>query len=222
MSLIDPLPQPPPVRTRVRTKPRTSGIESRCNYLLTQVVKDRSQSERPFQAIPPAEALANSDRYLCRISLQVLFRTRVASPSEENVSGVACPCQPVPRFFFSSRFRRVFQRFRDFAGTPGHSLACFGDPSWVAGAWCGEEGTRTPDLLLAKQALYQLSYFPFSQSTRAACSPPMRMLVCVAASLCGRVRVPGFEPGTSALSELRSSQLSYTREPVRKTRGPNR
>jgi hypothetical protein len=27
-----------------------------------------------------------------------------------------------------------------------------------------------------------------------------------------RMRVPGFEPGTSALSELRSSQLSYTRD----------
>src|SRR5262245_14103454 len=26
------------------------------------------------------------------------------------------------------------------------------------------------------------------------------------------MRVPGFEPGTSALSELRSSQLSYTRD----------
>jgi hypothetical protein len=25
---------------------------------------------------------------------------------------------------------------------------------------CGEEGTRTPDLLLAKQALFQLSYSP--------------------------------------------------------------
>jgi hypothetical protein len=25
---------------------------------------------------------------------------------------------------------------------------------------CGEEGNRTPDLLLAKQALYQLSYSP--------------------------------------------------------------
>ena len=29
---------------------------------------------------------------------------------------------------------------------------------------CGEEGNRTPDLLLAKQALYQLSYFPDSES----------------------------------------------------------
>ena len=28
------------------------------------------------------------------------------------------------------------------------------------------------------------------------------------------MRVPGFEPGTSALSELRSSQLSYTPGPV--------
>ena len=63
---------------------------------------------------------------------------------------------------------------------------------------CGEEGTRTPDLLLAKQALYQLSYSP---------EP------CAA----NRVRVLGFEPRTSALSELRSSQLSYTRDtdPVR-------
>lgn len=26
--------------------------------------------------------------------------------------------------------------------------------------YCGEEGTRTPRLLLAKQALYQMSYFP--------------------------------------------------------------
>src|SRR5439155_7870701 len=46
---------------------------------------------------------------------------------------------------------------------------------------------------LAKQALYQLSYFP-----DLGRQP--------------RVRVPGFEPGTSALSELRSSQLSYTRD----------
>src|SRR5262245_12867414 len=42
---------------------------------------------------------------------------------------------------------------------------------------CGDEGNRTPDLLLAKQALYQLSYIP---------EP------CAA----NHVRVPGFEPGT--------------------------
>lgn len=61
---------------------------------------------------------------------------------------------------------------------------------------CGEEGNRTPDLLLAKQALYQLSYFP--EPCRKHCG------AC-------NVRVLGFEPRTSALSELRSSQLSYTR-----------
>ena len=57
----------------------------------------------------------------------------------------------------------------------------------------GGEGIRTPDPLLAKQVLYQLSYTP-------GCDRP-------AIPLLG---VPGFEPGTSALSELRSSQLSYT------------
>src|SRR5204863_1767361 len=71
---------------------------------------------------------------------------------------------------------------------------------------CGEDGTRTRDLLLAKQALYQLSYFP----------APVRPSSALA------VRVPGFEPGTSALSELRSSQLSYTRGPPRQTEEPNR
>lgn len=63
----------------------------------------------------------------------------------------------------------------------------------LTGPGCGEDGTRTRDLLLAKQALYQLSYFP--DLVRQP-----------------RVRVPGFEPGTSALSELRSSHLSYTRD----------
>src|ERR1700761_9444778 len=85
---------------------------------------------------------------------------------------------------------------RDFAEAiqePRGSVRCrephrLTKPLFRAG--CGEEGTRTPDLLLAKQALYQLSYSP---------EP------CVA----NRVRVLGFEPRTSALSELRSSQLSY-------------
>ncbi len=58
----------------------------------------------------------------------------------------------------------------------------------------GGEGTRTPDPLLAKQVLYQLSYTPECDRL------PDRSLL----------GVPGFEPGTSALSELRSSQLSYT------------
>jgi hypothetical protein len=61
----------------------------------------------------------------------------------------------------------------------------------------GGEGTRTPDPLLAKQVLYQLSYTP-------ECDRPSIPLL----------GVPGFEPGTSALSELRSSQLSYTPDPT--------
>src|SRR5262249_22394351 len=76
--------------------------------------------------------------------------------SEENVSGVACPCQPSPRIFSSRLLPAIF------AGIWDHALACFvmipfGSRNFTP---CGEEGTRTPDLLLAKQALYQLSYSP--------------------------------------------------------------
>ena len=63
---------------------------------------------------------------------------------------------------------------------------------------CGEEGNRTPDPLLAKQVLYQLSYSP---ACRRGFRLPSRT----------EVRIPGFEPGTPALSELCSSQLSYIR-----------
>ena len=33
----------------------------------------------------------------------------------------------------------------------------------------GDEGTRTPDPLLAKQVLYQLSYIPANERLRAHC-----------------------------------------------------
>jgi hypothetical protein len=52
----------------------------------------------------------------------------------------------------------------------------------------GAEGVRTPDPLLAKQVLFQLSYSPTSE-------------VVVGPS--------GIEPETSALSARRSNQLSY-------------
>jgi hypothetical protein len=55
----------------------------------------------------------------------------------------------------------------------------------------GDEETRTPDPLLAKEMLCQLSYVP------------------VPCALCGVVGAPGLEPGTSALSGPRSNQLSY-------------
>ena len=55
----------------------------------------------------------------------------------------------------------------------------------------GDEETRTPDPLLAKEMLFQLSYVP---------------VLCV---IRGVVGAPGLEPGTSALSGPRSNQLSY-------------
>ena len=56
----------------------------------------------------------------------------------------------------------------------------------------GDEETRTPDPLLAKEMLCQLSYVPPDPNVR------------------GRVvGAPGLEPGTSALSGPRSNQLSY-------------
>ena len=54
----------------------------------------------------------------------------------------------------------------------------------------GDEETRTPDPLLAKEMLYQLSYVPPSSGE-------------------GVVGVSGLEPETSALSGQRSNRLSY-------------
>ena len=56
----------------------------------------------------------------------------------------------------------------------------------------GDEETRTPDPLLAKEMLFRLSYVPVLTTS---CS--------------GVVGAPGLEPGTSALSGPRSNQLSY-------------
>ena len=66
---------------------------------------------------------------------------------------------------------------------------------------CGDDGVRTRDLVVANHALSRLSYIP---------DPPARA-----------VGVLGFEPRTSALSELRSSQLSYTPF-APETKKPNR
>ena len=75
---------------------------------------------------------------------------------------------------------------------------------------CGDDRDRTGNLRLAKPALSQLSYVPGSPAPR----PPV-------ARGQTQVRVLGFEPRTSALSELRSSQLSYTRRGPRQTKKPN-
>ena len=72
-----------------------------------------------------------------------------------------------------------------------HSAGRFGFTP--TGIFFGDDRGRTGNLRLAKPALSQLSYVP-QRARRFG------------------VGQPGFEPGTSALSELRSSQLSYTRD----------
>ena len=79
---------------------------------------------------------------------------------------------------------------------PGGWSRCFGDGTrtvrlCLVGACSsgGDEETRTPDPLLAKEMLYQLSYVPAPS--------PGRM-----------VGDSGLEPETSALSGQRSNQLS--------------
>ena len=60
----------------------------------------------------------------------------------------------------------------------------------------GDEGTRTPDLRLAKAPLSQLSYIPVGET----------------------VGLTGLEPVTSRLSGVRSNQLSYRPMPRRNYR----
>jgi hypothetical protein len=73
----------------------------------------------------------------------------------------------------------------------------------------GGERDRTDDLLLAKQALSQLSYTPFS-GARGQASGTRNILTpgasCLIPELVGQ---GGFEPPTSRLSSARSNQLSY-------------
>ena len=71
----------------------------------------------------------------------------------------------------------------------------------------GDDRDRTGDLLLAKQALYQLSYVPCESAgafwrTKQA----LYQLSYIPQSMVGP---SGFEPETSALSAQRSNQLSY-------------
>ena len=68
----------------------------------------------------------------------------------------------------------------------------------------GASRDRTDDLLLAKQALSQLSYGPVPETLTAECGRgpaygPWQEVVGLG----------GFEPPTSPLSGVRSNQLSY-------------
>lgn len=152
--------QPPPTTPCEATKPRTSGIELLMQLLAypscqrSRPDRFRSDPDDPFRSSIWAKLLysfseQSLDPILFEFRSQVLIRSRVASLGKENVSGVPFPCQPSSRFFF-------------FATSTRDITPCFGcsRPGCGPSHQCGEEGNRTPDLLLAKQALYQLSYFP--------------------------------------------------------------
>ena len=93
---------------------------------------------------------------------------------------------------------RRWSRAWDPVGRPGDGPGLFSccegllpkSEGFSADEGGGDEETRTPDPLLAKEMLCQLSYVP-TKSLREV------------------VGAPGLEPGTSALSGPRSNQLSY-------------
>ena|GEM_PF-4261620 len=72
------------------------------------------------------------------------------------------PVNPARDFFLLVSFAVSFELLSSFFGESSlrerESRSCVLVVPQVAG--CGDEGNRTPDLLLAKQALYQLSYIP--------------------------------------------------------------
>src|SRR6266849_6410774 len=92
---------------------------------------------------------------------------------------------------------------------PGRSVFFSGI---LLSALCGDDGVGTRDLVVANHALSQLSYIP--ACTPGGLRPPARHIyarrLATLAAPTARLGVLGFEPRTSALSELRSSQLSYT------------
>ena len=76
----------------------------------------------------------------------------------------------------------------------------------------GDEENRTPDPLLARQVLSQLSYTPTNSLARACFGnslPPARPK-----KLKALVGLGGLEPPTSRLSGVRSNQLSYKPFPI--------
>lgn len=91
----------------------------------------------------------------------------------------------------NSRIRRPRRNLQRIVSSLPSSGATRSANLWVQGHYGpgGARRIRTDDILLAKQALYQLSYGPFAKT-----------------SLVGPTR---FELVTSRLSSVRSNQLSY-------------
>ncbi len=133
-----------------------------------------------------------------RQHMQHLLRSVAATRSEARLELTA--------FATSSRIsaRRLFKRRR-----LNLELVCFDSP-------CGErdggaDRDRTDDILLAKQALSQLSYSPLmsisDQYIRPVC--PMRISGTAKSREGDMVGLGRLELPTSPLSGVRSSQLSY-------------
>ena len=75
-------------------------------------------------------------------------------------------------------------------------------------AFGGAEETRTPDFLLAKEALYQLSYGPVSGCAAFGAASRTKRSAAELLESSARVGASGLEPETSALSGQCSNQLS--------------
>ena len=100
-------------------------------------------------------------------------------------------------------------------GSPDRLTYCFGTPlehdysenADFVKSNCGAKGTRTPDLLLAKEAFSQLNYGP-GQTCQTYQINQISHLASLAYLPFCRVGLCGLEPQTLPLSEARSNQLS--------------
>jgi hypothetical protein len=161
LSLIDPLPPTSAGHTRVRPNRGQAASNQDATTCLPKLSKIVVHQSRHFRPLRRLEVLANSRPVSLPDFAASPFGNSRCVVQHGNVSGVACPCQPSPRFFFPSRFSSLFQRFRDVAELRAtHCLCLVVIPLGCGPSGCGDEGTRTPDPLLAKQVLYQLSYAP--------------------------------------------------------------
>jgi hypothetical protein len=99
---------------------------------------------------------------------------------------------------------------------PAHRAVAFGVVGATPVAWLqrccdrgGGERDRTDDLLLAKQALSQLSYTPGQKADRQKSEAQNFCHSDFCSAVIWMVGQGGFEPPTSRLSSARSNQLSY-------------
>ena len=166
-------------------RPGPSRLRScECNSYRYRIVKERQPWHAAPEGSPPLDTA--SSRTSCR------FVGRVRRPADQE-SPLASTCMaesndPHPAWV-AFLFRKRFGYPRPTFSKRQRSFAVFSSTRLCHGFFGGDDRDRTGNLRLAKPALSQLSYVPVSHL---------------------RVGVLGFEPRTSALSELRSSQLSYT------------